>query len=315
MKQFHVATLAMLLALCSCAPPGLHPGHALALTFEALRADTPAAPAHAAQPFRRDARLAVTWIGHATALIQLDDKVVMTDPVFTSRVGGISPRLVAPGLQVTELPQIDATLISHMHFDHLSFDSLRMIASRTKALVLPEGGKNYVHDYSFDEIELDHWQSWEHDGLRITAVPVIHRGWRFGLDALWSPQSFTGYVIEYHGLSVYFGGDTAFDEADFTEAHKRFPHLDAALLPIAPVEPRAFMKRSHMDPREAVKAFQILDAKVMVPIHFDTFINSADALGDAPHMLDEAAHAAGIADRVQRLQVGEQRVLIAKSGH
>ncbi|MBS2032424.1 MAG: MBL fold metallo-hydrolase [Deltaproteobacteria bacterium] len=216
MKQFHVATLAMSLALSGCAPPGIRPGHAMALTFAALRADTPPAPAHAAQPFRRDARLAVTWIGHATALIQLDDKVVITDPVFTSRVGGLSPRLVAPGLQVSELPQLDAAVVSHMHFDHLSFDSLRMIASRTKALLLPAGGRNYVHDYSFDEIELGHWQSWEQGGLRITAVPVIHRGWRWGIDAFWSPQSFTGYVIEYHGLSVYFGGDTALDELTST---------------------------------------------------------------------------------------------------
>ncbi|MBS2032425.1 MAG: MBL fold metallo-hydrolase [Deltaproteobacteria bacterium] len=87
------------------------------------------------------------------------------------------------------------------------------------------------------------------------------------------------------------------------------------MLPIAPVEPRDFMKRTHMDPREAVKAFQILGAKVLVPVHFDTFINSADELGDAPRLLDEAARAAGVADRVQRLKVGEQRVLVAKSAH
>jgi L-ascorbate metabolism protein UlaG (beta-lactamase superfamily) len=285
---------------------------ALSLTVSALLAPTPPAPVHAAQPYRRDARLAATWIGHATVLLQLDDKVVLTDPVFTARVGGLSPRLVAPGLRACELPPVDVALISHMHLDHLSYGSLSLIASRTRTLILPAGGLDYVHAYSFEEVELGRWQSWEHDGLKVTAVPVKHPGWRWAIDALWRPQSFTGYVIEYRGQRVFFGGDTALDEADFAEVRRRFPSLDLAILPIAPVQPREFMKRTHMDPAEAVRAFQLLGAKAMLPIHFDTFINSTDAPGDAPRLLDDAAAKAGIAAQVARLQIGEQRVFVRR---
>jgi L-ascorbate metabolism protein UlaG (beta-lactamase superfamily) len=151
------------------------------------------------------------------------------------------------------------------------------------------------------------------DGVRITAVPVRHVGGRFGLDMAWSPDSFTGYVFEYHGLSVYFGGDTAFDPALFRAARERFPTLDLALLPICPIAPREYMKLVHMDPLEALDAFELLGAKVMVPIHFDTFINSGDAPGECPRVLraEIALRRIGSA-RVPILEVGEQRVIVAR---
>src|SRR5690606_26103988 len=94
-------------------------------------------------------------------------------------------------------------------------------------------------------------------------------------------ESFTGYVIEHDGLKVYFGGDTAYDQRLFVETAARYPDIDVALLPIAPIEPRDFMRRTHLDPDEAVRAFIDLGAKRMVPIHYGTFINSTDAPGDA----------------------------------
>lgn len=295
--------------LAGCAPRGFHAGRFAERSWQALTTPTAPPPVHVPQPYRRDARLAVLWIGHATALIQLDDKVILTDPVFTSRVGGLSPRLVAPGLAVTELPQIDAALVSHMHFDHLSFDSLRMIASRTRTLILPQDGLDYVHPYSFEEVELPAWQSWEQGGLKITAVPVKHLGWRWGFDAFTDPRSFTGYVIEYHGLSVYFSGDSALDLADFEETRRRFPHLDVALLAIGPIQPREFMKRVHMDPAEALQAFDALGARYMVPIHFGTFINSADEEGDDLRALEAALAARpALRPRVVVLQIGEQHL-------
>jgi N-acyl-phosphatidylethanolamine-hydrolysing phospholipase D len=269
-----------------------------------------AVPNKITQPVRPDARLAVLWVGQATVLIQLDDRFVLTDPVFTTSVGGLSRRLVEPGIEPEHLPPLDAVLISHLHFDHYSLGSLELIEPRVGLLALPEGSSVYLPRFRFPSIELRTWQSWERDGLRVTAVPVDHKGWRYGVDAAWMDTSFTGYVIEYHGLTVYFGGDTAYDAERFRETRRRFPAIDLALLPIAPIHPREFMRHTHIDPPEAVKAFEDLGAARMVPIHFDTFINSLDEPGEARGALLRIIEERGLGARVDVLAVGEQRILL-----
>jgi L-ascorbate metabolism protein UlaG (beta-lactamase superfamily) len=265
------------------------------------------------QPVTKDARLAVIWIGHASALVQIDDKVILTDPVFTSTVGQLSKRLVEPGLDPKDLPPVDAVLVSHLHYDHLSLGSLEMIEPKVRTLLLPYGGAAYITDgFSFPSYELRNWQAWEKDGLRVTAVPVEHVGWRYGLDEAWMTKSFTGYLIEYHGIKVYFGGDTAYDQRLFVEVAQRFPRIDLALLPIGPTEPRDIMRRYHLDPREAVQAFVDLEAARMVPIHYGTFVNSADAPGDALEQLAEAQKKVylGPARVITPLAIGERRVFV-----
>ncbi len=264
-------------------------------------------------PVRRDARLAVLWIGHATVLVQMDDKFILTDPVFTETVGQLSRRLVEPGLEASELPPIDAVLISHMHPDHLSLGSLEMLESKIRHLALPSGGLVYLTDFPFDAFELGTWERWERDGLRITATPVRHPGFRYGIDQEWMVDSFTGYVIEYHGLRVYFGGDTAYDDRMFVETGFRFPGADLALLPIAPAEPRELMRRTHVSPEEAVQVFLDLGARRMMPIHHSTFVNSTDLQGDAlRRFLAEAREKKLPEGSVQALGIGEQRVLVKK---
>jgi len=300
----------LLLALLLCT------GCSFALRALGRSLDLPPEPRHA--PFktldarRPDALLSVVWIGHATALVQLDDKFVLTDPVFTPSVGAISRRLVEPGMDAADLPQLAAAVVSHMHMDHFSYDSLAQIEHKTAHVLLPRGTQESLPRYAFASHELAHWQSIELDGVRITAVPVRHVGGRFGLDLAWSPESFTGYVFEYHGLSVYFGGDTAFDAELFRAARERFPALDLALLPICPSAPREYMKLVHMDPLEALDAFALLGAKYMVPIHFDTFINSGDVPGECGRVLraEVALRELGV-ERVPILEIGEQRVIVS----
>ena len=253
-----------------------------------------------------DAGLRISWVGHATVMVQIGDKTILTDPVFTRTVGQLAPRRTEPGLLPEQLPRIDAVLISHMHMDHLSLGSLDAIEAQTTRLFVPRGGVPYLPDYAFDIRELDRWEAFEDDGLRITSVPVKHVGFRWGADAAWSQDAFTGYVIEYRGTSVYFAGDTAYDGDAFRTTHGRFPNLDLVLMPIAPVEPRAFMKHTHVGPREALQAFLDLGGKTMVPIHFDTFVNSTDQVGDAPKLLEVARKERGIAkERIRQLGVGE----------
>lgn len=264
-------------------------------------------------PMRKDARLAVLWVGHATVLVQMDDKFILTDPILTDEAGRISQRLVEPGIAPEHVPAIDAALISHMHFDHLSLGTLEMLAPKIRNLYVPEQGLVYIPDFGFPAMELSRWERADVDGLAITAVPVAHSGWRYGADIDWATKSFTGYVVQYHGLTVYFGGDTAYTKDDFRETQRRFPSIDLAILPIAPIHPRSIMKKRHMDPVEAVHAFLDLRARWMLPMHFETFINSADEPGEPERVLREAMRARDLTEeQVKILHIGEQRVLVVR---
>lgn len=265
------------------------------------------APLHDDPGPRADVRLSVQWVGHATALLQLEDRMILTDPAITATVGVLSKRIVDPGVRA--FPRLDLTVISHVHFDHLSYSSLEELEDRIDLLAIPEGGFPYLPAFSFDARAAAHWTSFEHRGMRVTAVPAAHGGWRYGLDAAWASAA-CGWVVEYRGLSIYFAGDTGYDEAMFRAIAERFPHLDVALLPIAPMEPHGLVGAWHMDPTEAVRAFSLLGARTMIPIHFDTFINSLDAPGAAVPALERAVGAAGLEPaRVITLRVGERRVL------
>jgi len=273
---------------------------------------TPRPVAHRIEhPRRDDARLAVLWVGHATALVQMDDKFVLTDPFFTSSVGQLSVRLQEAGLDPANLPMLDAVVVSHMHFDHLSLGSLDLIEHKTPRLFVPRGGTVYIPNYAFEVRELTTWASFEEGGLRVTAVPVKHVGFRYGLDAAWMTDSFTGYVFEYHGLTVYFAGDTAYDGDRFRATAAVFPRIDLALIPIAPIHPREFMEATHVDPLEAVRAFLDLGARTMVPIHYDTLVNGFDAPGEARASLQREMSARGLGeDRIRILPIGGQAVIV-----
>jgi L-ascorbate metabolism protein UlaG (beta-lactamase superfamily) len=303
-----VLTLMSLLAIPGCG----FVGRALQRNLSAPPERTVAHKVH--DPRRPEARLAALWVGHATVLLQLDDVYVLTDPLFAHTLAQASPRLVEPGLDAADVPPLAAVVVSHMHFDHLSFGSLDRIEQRTPIVLVPPGVRANMPRYSFEIRELETWASYEaKNGLRVTAVPVQHVGGRYGIDAAFETRAFSGYVFEYHGLSVYFGGDTAFNPADFRATRARFPTLSLALLPICPNAPRDFMQHTHQGPRQALDAFALLGAERMIPIHFDTYLNSDDAPGACPRELRAGAVARGLADsQVAILQIGEQRVLIAK---
>lgn len=262
------------------------------------------------QPVRLDARLAALWIGHASVLLQIEDKLILTDPVLIDTVGQLSKRIVEPGLRPENVPHVDVTLISHMHFDHLSTATLALLDDKLGQVLVPEQGMIYIPRGRFEAQQVRPWTTWEEGGLRVTAVPVKHPGWRYALDAGWMTQASTAYVIEYRGVTVYFGGDTAYHPEHFKETGRRFPGIDLALVPIGPIKPRDFMKRVHVDPEEALDLFADLGARHMLPIHFETFINSADTLEEPRAELLAAIKRRGLGPQeVGMWRTGEQRVL------
>jgi L-ascorbate metabolism protein UlaG (beta-lactamase superfamily) len=270
-------------------------------------------PDRITNPYREDARLSVLWVGHATTLIQIDDKMILTDPVFTTTVGQFSKRLVEPGISPENLPDLDAVLISHMHIEHLSPASLDMFESKIRNLLIPQGGLVYIPNYDFETNELQTWQSWEDDGLKITAVPVSHNGWRYGMDGAWIENSYTGYIIEYNEIKVYFGGDPGYDSTYFHETGRRFPGIDLALLPIAPIHPREYSWQRHTDPRAAIQIKHELGAKRFMPMHYDTFPESLDTLGEATATLRTEMEKQNLTSKqIVILDIGEQKVFIRR---
>jgi len=139
---------------------------------------------------------------------------------------------------------------------------------------------------------------------------VQHFGGRYGFDVLWGPaHTFTGYVIQYKGVTVFFAGDTGYNPEFFKEIGRRF-QVDVALLPIAPVEPRDFMKNVHTDPAEALQAFEDLGARIMVPIHHDTFFQGLEPeVGYAKKLLHSLIEDRKLQDRVKLLAIGEELIL------
>ena len=254
-------------------------------------------------------------VGHATALIKIRDRFVLTDPVFTETVGGLSRRMVAVGLDPRRWPPKLAVLVSHRHFDHLSTGTFSLLGDRVDAVLTPEGAAADIPRGHHRTRALEWWRSWERDGLVVTAVPAAHDGGRYLHDAAAHPRAFGGYVIEYRGIAVYFAGDTAYQPELFAQIAARFPALDLALLPIGPISPERMMCRHHLDPERALDAFAALGATQMVPIHFGTFLHSYDRPGDCESRLDDAlSRRSWLYSRVPRLAIGERRVLIPLDG-
>ncbi len=210
----------------------------------------------------------LTWIGHASFLGRLGDASFLIDPVFSTRIGWVVRRHGRPGLLPQDLPRVDALLVTHNHYDHLDAASIRALP-RAISVFVPLGLGRWFRRRGFERVhELGWWQAADARSLRITLVPACHWSRRSIGDtnrSLWG-----GFVVASAGVSVYHGGDTAYF-AGFREIGRRFPGLDAALLPIGAYAPAWFMERYHMTPEQAGRAFLELGARELVPMHWGAF--------------------------------------------
>ncbi len=264
-------------------------------------------------PPRRAAhdKIAATFIGHSTFLVQIGGIRVLTDPIWSERCSPVSfagPRRArAPGQSLDALPGVDLLLVSHNHYDHMDLPTLRQVKKRWTPHVVT-GLRNARHLAKANihgATELDWWQCVELGGARVTYVPAQHFSSRTLRDrdrSLWG-----GFVVEAGGAVVYFAGDSGYCP-HFREIGRRFPRIDLALLPIGAYEPRWFMRRNHVAPEEAVRAHLDLGARRSIGMHFGTFQLTDEAI-DAPLVaLREARDAAGVTEaEFDVLAFGETR--------
>jgi L-ascorbate metabolism protein UlaG (beta-lactamase superfamily) len=244
-------------------------------------------------------RIAATFIGHSTFLLQIGGVCVLTDPIWSERCSPVSfagPRRARrPGQSLDALPGVDIVLVTHNHYDHMDLPTLRRIRKRWTPRVVT-GLRNARHLAKANirsAVELDWWHSVTLAETRVTYVPAQHfssRGLHDRDRCLWG-----GFVIESGGAVVYFAGDSGYCP-HFAEIGRRFPRIDLALLPIGAYEPRWFMRRNHVDPAEAVRAHLDLGARRSLGMHFGTFQLTDEAI-DAPlSALREARDTAGVAE-------------------
>jgi len=244
----------------------------------------------------------ITFINHASALIQIDGSVVLTDPIYARSVGLIAPRMQRPGIPIDDLPRIDTILVSHNDYDHLSVRTLRRLRRRNQSAVLvPTGDARYARKAGFKNVrEMKYWEVFELDGLQITCVPAKHKSNRFAFQR--HKKLCCGYVIQKNAVSVYFAGDTGYGD-HFKEIASRFS-LDAALLPIGAYKPYEWFREIHLNPQTAIQAFLDLRAKIFIPIHWGTFKISDEPLHEPPVLLLEEARKQSVAGDIRVLENG-----------
>lgn len=231
--------------------------------------------------------LLVTYINHATVLIQTAGLNILTDPIWSQRCSPLQwlgpKRIHAPGIALENLPPIDAVLISHNHYDHLDLPTIAALNKRFKSqFITGLGNKKIIHKASNDifSLEMDWWETITiSDQVKLTYVPAHHWSGRGVLDTntcLWG-----GFVIETPQHTIYFAGDTAYGK-HFEQIQQRFGEISLAILPIGAYEVRWFMQETHINPEEAVIAHQQLNAKYSLGIHFGTFADLADEAYEQP---------------------------------
>lgn len=253
--------------------------------------------------------VAVTFVGHATFLIQVGATNLLIDPVYAERASPVSfagPRRVRPpGVRFDDLPPIALVLLSHNHYDHCDLETLRSLDRRsTPRFVTPIGNGSLLRSANIRQVEeIDWWQTATTAPLAITLTPAQHFSARNMLDrnrALWG-----GFLIEADGRRILFAGDSGYGP-HFRDIAARLGPIDLALLPIGAYEPRWFMKDIHMNPPEAVQAHIDLASRQSIAMHHGTFQLTPEAIDAPGRALADALHEHGVAvERFRTVDVAE----------
>lgn len=224
----------------------------------------------------------IAWIGHSTILINFYGTIILTDPILLNRIGmnilGISfgpARLTPPALSFDEIPKPDIILLSHAHFDHTDYNSLKKITNKFPNqidVIIAFLTKDVIEDLKWKSISVIDWnEEIEIQNIKFTALEVEHFGWRVPWEKdrsrgyLKDGRSYNAYLIEKNGKSILFGGDTR-NSKKLEILKDKNP--DIAIMPIGAYNPWTY---AHCNPEEALIMAENIGAKYFIPVHTKTF--------------------------------------------
>jgi L-ascorbate metabolism protein UlaG (beta-lactamase superfamily) len=252
----------------------------------------------------------ITFIGHATVLIQTQGLNILTDPIWSERASPFSfigpKRVRAPGVAFNRLPKIDLVLISHNHYDHLDLATLKRLWQRDRPLIVTSLGNDTI--LRTEEIEataLD-WNGRISPAPDVEVVVQRNHHWssRWGTDrnrALWS-----AFSVRLPGGNIFYSGDTGYGDGSWVkEAAARGP-FRLAIIPIGAYEPRDFMKTNHVNPEEAMRIFETLKPLRALGIHWGTFQLTFEPIDEPRQRLDALKRRSGLQpDRFVAIEAGQ----------
>jgi L-ascorbate metabolism protein UlaG (beta-lactamase superfamily) len=246
-------------------------------------------------------QVALTWIGHASFLVQFTDLNVLIDPNFANWLF-LLKRLRRSGFAIEHLPPIDLVLLTHAHFDHFHKPSLRRLP-HPKLAIMPWGMGDLARNLGFGRIvELEWWESFTRADWQVTLTPCKHWGARVLRD---HHRGYGGFVLRHQDRCVYHAGDSAYFEGFHEIGKVLCPEI--ALLPIGAYHPASF-RHVHMGPDEAVKVFKDLGAQWLVPMHYGTFRLSFEDMDEPPRWLKAIAAEQGLTSHLKILEEGVPQV-------
>jgi N-acyl-phosphatidylethanolamine-hydrolysing phospholipase D len=250
----------------------------------------------------------ITWIGHATVLVQTNGVNILTDPQWSERASPVSwggpRRLSPPGLAFEDLLRIDVVLISHDHYDHLDLNTVKRLAAAHDPLFLvPLGLKAWFAENGMTRVEeLDWWQERAYGSISFVCLPAQHFSQRSLADA--NRRLWASWAVLSPDRRFYISGDTGYFTG-FKEAGERLGPFDVAALAIGAYQPPEIMKYVHLTPEESVQAFIDLKARTLLGIHWGTFDLAEEPLDEPPQrMLAE----------IERREIDPSRAWIFKIG-
>lgn len=226
--------------------------------------------------------LSITYVNHATFLIQTAGLNILTDPVWSERVSPLSfagpKRMRPPGVKFEDLPEIDLVILSHNHYDHLDIETLKKLNEKYKPkFIAPLGVDLYLNQEGISNTKALDW--WEDEAVsesvNVTSVPAQHFSSRGLFDrnkTLWA-----GYVLQTDAGNVYFAGDTGYGDF-FKEIGERFKNITVGLIPIGAYKPQWFMSPIHVNPEEAIQVHKDLNAEISFGMHYGTFPLADDGM-------------------------------------
>jgi L-ascorbate metabolism protein UlaG (beta-lactamase superfamily) len=241
----------------------------------------------------------VTWVGHATVLVQTQGLNILTDPVWSDRTSPVSflgpKRVRAPGVRFDDLPRIDLILVSHNHYDHMDVATLRRLWRRDRPVIVTSLGNDVLlRSHGVEAVARDWGGSVPVGPAQVVVERVHHWSTRWGTDrnrALWS-----GFTVRLPGGNIFFAGDTGWGDGSWPREAALSGPFRLAILPIGAYEPRDVMRGSHVDPEESVRIFETLDPMMALGMHWGTVQLTFEPIGEPPRRLAALRRARGIAD-------------------